>query len=530
MKSRIANRVLLTAVMALVLGALLAVSSFAAIGLTEDGFLAGLAAGKTYTAAPYDIIAGTTGTAQAVDKTTDFDTLGSGIWAISDGTTTEYVFVKGTASGQLSYWDATNSAVLTGIAGDRDTKGLTAGKWTKGNSGSYKLTPVTVDGNGVAVVLGTTTTQKNALSKTELFYGFTKDQVIPANALTSWSFSIAFPTAYAEGYSVADLDGEVVFLVKAPGETEATEYAAALADKDTGAVTVNAPAALANSNGYVVGICIRPWANWTDGTNLYTSANLPATIVLNKGVNALTYTLKYATPDVEAASVTLNKETATLTVGDVIDLVATVLPENTTDKNVTWLSDSAAATVVNGKVTAVAAGTANITVTTVNGKTDICTVTITSKPALPNHEGLSVSLNGTVNGLEAGKSYTMQSYNVITGEKGAKSVLTATTVVDSGVWYISNGEKGGYIFVSGAESGKITFWDASADAPFGNIYGVSDTPVAGKWTRSADGAYTNIAFYADAAKTDVTVCIHSASLSSLTRQRALQTMQAQLLS
>ena len=72
MKTRNANRVLLTAVMALVLGALLAVSSFA-IGLTEDGHLAGLVTGKTYTASSYDIIAGTAGTAQPVDKNTDFD-------------------------------------------------------------------------------------------------------------------------------------------------------------------------------------------------------------------------------------------------------------------------------------------------------------------------------------------------------------------------------------------------------------------------------------------------------------------------
>ena len=280
MRTRLTN-LLSVMTLTVILCIILSVFAFADIGVTEDGHLSGLDLGKTYTATHYDIITDTDGETISVDRNTDFDTLGSGIWAINDGTTTEYVFVKGTASGQLSYWDATNSAVLTGIAGDRDTKGLTAGKWTKGNSGSYKLTPVTVDGNGVAVVLGTTTTQKNALSKTELFYGFTKDQVIPANALTSWSFSIAFPTAYATGYSAADLDGAVVFLVKAPGETEATEYAAALADKDTGAVTVNAPAALANSNGYVVGICIRPWANWTDGTNLYTSANLPATIVLN---------------------------------------------------------------------------------------------------------------------------------------------------------------------------------------------------------------------------------------------------------
>lgn len=76
-------------------------------------------------------------------------------------------------------------------------------------------------------------------------------------------------------------------------------------------------------------------------------------------------------------SVTLNQSTLTLTAGgDTATLTATVLPDNATDKTVTWSSDNeAVATVVDGVVTPVAKGTATITATS-GGKSDTCTVTV----------------------------------------------------------------------------------------------------------------------------------------------------------
>lgn len=72
-------------------------------------------------------------------------------------------------------------------------------------------------------------------------------------------------------------------------------------------------------------------------------------------------TVKAAPGAVE--SITLDKETAALTVGgEALTLTATVLPEDATDKTVTWTSsDEKVATVDNGVVTAVGAGTATIT-------------------------------------------------------------------------------------------------------------------------------------------------------------------------
>ncbi len=96
---------------------------------------------------------------------------------------------------------------------------------------------------------------------------------------------------------------------------------------------------------------------------------------------------KYGAVSVE--SVSLNKESITLKVGETETLTATVLPEDATNKNVTWeSSDESIATVEDGVVTAKAAGTAIITVTTEDGnKTDECTVEVTPSRILGDVNG-----------------------------------------------------------------------------------------------------------------------------------------------
>lgn len=79
---------------------------------------------------------------------------------------------------------------------------------------------------------------------------------------------------------------------------------------------------------------------------------------------------------VEATSVVLSETTLTLTVGDTHLLTATVNPSDTTDPTVTWIStNEAVATVKDGTVTAVAAGTASVKA--VCGKVGgMCSVTV----------------------------------------------------------------------------------------------------------------------------------------------------------
>ncbi len=79
---------------------------------------------------------------------------------------------------------------------------------------------------------------------------------------------------------------------------------------------------------------------------------------------------------VNVTGVTLNKTTAELKPEETVTLTATVAPADATDKTVTWKSsDEKVATVKDGVVTAVAAGTATITAKA-GDKTATCTVTV----------------------------------------------------------------------------------------------------------------------------------------------------------
>jgi len=86
-------------------------------------------------------------------------------------------------------------------------------------------------------------------------------------------------------------------------------------------------------------------------------------------------------PAVKVTGVELNKTALTLGVKDSETLTAKVAPANATNQKVNWSSNNTSVATVdsNGKVTAVATGTATITATTADGgKTATCTVTVAS--------------------------------------------------------------------------------------------------------------------------------------------------------
>ena len=95
--------------------------------------------------------------------------------------------------------------------------------------------------------------------------------------------------------------------------------------------------------------------------------------------------LEGATDIYEAVSVTLDKSSIELVAGESATLTETVLPAEAPDKTVSWSSSNeAVATVVGGKVEAVAgaSGTANIVCTTnKRKKIATCAVTVKAKEA-----------------------------------------------------------------------------------------------------------------------------------------------------
>ena len=123
------------------------------------------------------------------------------------------------------------------------------------------------------------------------------------------------------------------------------------------------------------------------------------------GKSAECYVTVNAAAPVPVTSVSLDKTSLGLTEGDTETLTATVEPSDATNKNVTWsTSDASIATVTDGVVTAVAPGTATITVTTEDGnKAATCAVTVTAATVPVT----GVTLNKTSTSLYVGDTETL---------------------------------------------------------------------------------------------------------------------------
>ena len=154
-----------------------------------------------------------------------------------------------------------------------------------------------------------------------------------------------------------------------------------------------------------------------DGTATVTIDNLTANTDYAAGLYQVSFSNEngesgkvnvpaFKTKPIAVTGVTLDKTTLSLQEGDTGNLVATVAPSTATDKTVTFASsDAAIATVDNkGKVTAVKAGNADITVTTKDGnKTAKCTLTVTAKQIPVT----GVTLDKSTLSLEVGATETL---------------------------------------------------------------------------------------------------------------------------
>ena len=150
------------------------------------------------------------------------------------------------------------------------------------------------------------------------------------------------------------------------------------------------------------------------------------------------------TPEiVPVDSITL-PATATLEVGKTMTLTATVTPENAANKALNWASsDTSVATVNNGTVTAVKAGTATITATAEggNGTSATCTVTVTggTTPSQPSNPGGSTggSSSGGGGGSDSNPIIKTETKNNADGsttktETRKDGTVTATTTAKDG--------------------------------------------------------------------------------------------------
>lgn len=133
-----------------------------------------------------------------------------------------------------------------------------------------------------------------------------------------------------------------------------------------------------------------PSVDWSSSNEAVATVNGSGTQATVNAVGAGTATITCTTSDggkTASCTVTVRKSvtgldlspaTLTLSIGEDSSLTATVLPSDASNRTIRWSSDNAAvATVNNGVVSGVAAGTAIITATTVDGNyTKECSVTV----------------------------------------------------------------------------------------------------------------------------------------------------------
>ena len=196
------------------------------------------------------------------------------------------------------------------------------------------------NGKVTAVGAGTATITAKAGSKSATCSITIKNPVVEVSGISLNSVSISL------------VPGETETLTATVTPSNATNKTVTWSSSNTGVATV--------SNGKVTAVAI--------GT---------ATITAKAGSKSVTCSVTVYNPTVNVTGIALNKTSLSMTTGDTDTLSATVSPANATNKSVSWSSsDSAVATIdANGKITAVAAGTAMITAKAEN-KSATCYVTV----------------------------------------------------------------------------------------------------------------------------------------------------------
>lgn len=178
-----------------------------------------------------------------------------------------------------------------------------------------------------------------------------------------------------------------------------------------------------------------------------------ASVLVNNAAN-----VTVGTPTVAVTGITLDKTAVDLKIGGTETLTATVNPDDATDKSVTWTSDNeAVATVTDGVVTAVAAGTANITATTTDGSfTATCAVTVTEPITIT---GYTYATSDDMTAENGGTAVV----NVMVTGNGDETVTTynaydITLTFDSNKLELAMDDEGNYIYTGAVktDNGSVT--------------------------------------------------------------------------
>ena len=379
-----------------------------------DKTSATLKAGETVT------ISATVKPDDATDKTVTWSTSDASVATVSNGVV---VAVKvGTATITAKAGDKTATCAITVVA-------------TPVTSVTLDKTSATLKA-GETVTLTATVKPDNATDKT-----------------VTWSTSDASVATVTNGVVVANKVGTATIIAKS-GDKTATCAITVVATPVTSVALNKISASLKAGETITLTATVNP-SDATDKAVTWSTSDASVATVTNGVVVAIkvgTATITAKAGDKTAtcavtviptpvSSVSLNTTSASLQVGETVTLIATVNPEDATDKTVTWsTSDGSVATVERGVVTAVKIGTATITAKA-GDKTATCAITVAPPPVVPV---TSVTLDKTSASLKAGETVTLTA-TVNPGDATDKTVTWTSsdalvaTVVDGVVTAVKVG-------------------------------------------------------------------------------------------
>jgi hypothetical protein len=137
--------------------------------------------------------------------------------------------------------------------------------------------------------------------------------------------------------------------------------------------------------------------------------------------------------DINVTGITLNKQSVNLIVGDKETIGATVLPENATNKQVSWssLDDKVAEVDQTGVITAVGSGTTNIIVKALDGSNaeSICTIIVKEKE---NNTGNDSTENNSTDSSSTEKNTTEDESTTESNTGSSTTETTSATESDTG--------------------------------------------------------------------------------------------------
>ena len=371
--------------------------------ITLDKSSTSLKVGETVT------LTATVGPDDATDKTVTWTTSDATVATVSNGVVTAKNL--GTTTITAKAGDKTATCSITVVA--TEVSSITLDK----SSASLKV--------GETVTLSATVNPSDATDKT-----------------VTWTTSDATVAIVSNGVVTAKKLGTATITAKA-GEKTASCTITVIPTPVT-SVTLNKTSASLKVGETVTFTATVGPDDATDKTITWTTSDATVATVSNGVVTAKnlgtatitakagdkTATCSITVVPTEVSSITLNKTSASLKVGETVTFTATVGPDDATDKTVTWTtSDASIATVKDGCVTALKIGTATITAKA-GDKTASCTITVIPTPVT------SVTLNKTSASLKVGETVTL---TATVGPDDATDKTVTWTTSDATVATVSNG-------------------------------------------------------------------------------------------